>query len=145
MLMITDIPSALAALRQYEAGLPAGTPEHIRAGLARAVAALSPVEAIVLAGELLYANLAALDQAGKELCAALIGLASASDWHGLWRSGRGQGIVRAAMREQGSTLPWVNQDPADDPEPLAEHMAPEPESSEPETPDVPLEAPETEQ
>ena len=117
---ITDIPTALTALRTFQMNMPASTPEKLAEELTAAAAEVSPVDAIMRAGEAMYAHLDKLTIAGKELLVGLVSIATTFGWHGL--SGpeqRGMGILKAARRELGEEPPagsWPSAE--EDPAPL---------------------------
>jgi hypothetical protein len=129
---VTDIPSAIRALRDFGDNLPVSTPEQLATEIAGAVDEASPVDAIMRAGEALYAHLGSLTIAGKQLLRDLISLATTFGWHGLATDQRGLRIVKAARRELGEESPsgsWP--DPSEDPAPLERYLETEEEEETP--------------
>lgn len=123
---ISDIPSAMQALREFQIDPPASTPPALRAELDAAVAQMSPVDAIMGAAEAMYANSGELTVAGRRLAVGLFSLATTFGWHGLSDpAGRGMGIIKAFRRDLGEESPtgaWPA--PEDDPAPLARFLPP---------------------
>lgn len=120
------LPEAEAGARDFAYNPPASLPDDVKSALLAIQADNpSPVDRIVKTGELLYARLDDLTQAGKRLVADLIGYATVASWHGLGADERGMRIIKAARRELGDESPtgsWP--DPETDPEPKPEFAAP---------------------
>jgi hypothetical protein len=111
------IADAALAVSEFYYANKDDLPDHVEAKFAELVGQTrSPVDAVVKAAEIIYANRASLDVIALELGAGLASLAAAQGFHGLDMDARGD---RMALVLRGQTVK------GDAPEAKAEYATPQ--------------------
>lgn len=127
MIVLQDVVAARAALTGLGASADfAALAPATKAALLETASEVSVVDAVCKSAELIYARTAEFGPLLLGLGAGLTALGAMNGWHGLALNERGVGMMSALRREAGDDHPtggtWP--DPAEDPAPLAQYLAP---------------------